>query len=205
MRRPTPSARRCSACSSGGSRSSRPAGDATEPLRGESVPLETSEQSPVPVRTVTRLVGEWIGRLGKIWVEGQIAELTRRGGTAFMTLRDPVAAVSVRVICTAAVLEAAVPTPDVGARVVIWAKPEFNAARGTFALTALELKAVGIGDLLARLERRRTALAAEGLCATERNPKVPFLPRSVGLIRGPDSPAERDVLRNPAMRWPPVR
>lgn len=169
------------------------------------MPLETSEQSPVPVRTVTRLVGEWIGRLGKIWVEGQIAELSRRGGTAFMTLRDPVAAVSVRVICTAAVLDAAAPAPDIGARVVIWAKPEFNAARGTFALTALQLKAVGIGELLARLERLRIALAAEGLFATERKRKLPFLPRSVGLICGRDSAAERDVLRNAARRWPAVR
>jgi exodeoxyribonuclease VII large subunit len=169
------------------------------------VPLETSEQSPVPVRTVTRLVGEWIGRLGKIWVEGQIAELTRRGGTAFMTLRDPVAAVSVRVICTTAILDAASPAPDVGARVVIWAKPEFNAARGTFALTALQLKAVGIGELLARLERLRTALAAEGMFANERKRKLPFLPRSVGLICGRDSAAERDVLRNAARRWPAVK
>ena len=46
------------------------------------MPLETSEQSPVPVRTVLRLVGEWIGRLGRVWVEGQIAELNRRGNTA---------------------------------------------------------------------------------------------------------------------------
>jgi exodeoxyribonuclease VII large subunit len=169
------------------------------------VPLETSQESPVPVRTVTRLVGEWIGRLGKIWVEGQIAELNRRGGTAFLTLRDPVAAVSVRVICTAAVLDAASPAPDIGSRVVIWAKPEFNAARGTFALTALQLKAVGIGELLARLERLRTALAVEGLFAGERKRKLPFLPRYVGLVCGRDSAAERDVLRNAARRWPAVR
>jgi exodeoxyribonuclease VII large subunit len=169
------------------------------------VALETSEQAPVPVRTVTRLVGEWIGRLGKIWVEGQIAELTRRGGTVFMTLRDPVAAVSVRVICTGAILDATTPAPGIGARVVIWAKPEFNAARGTFALTALQLKAVGIGELLARLERLRTALAAEGLFATERKRRLPFLPRSVGLICGRDSAAERDVLRNAARRWPAVK
>ena len=63
------------------------------------MPLETTAESPVPVRTVLRLAGEWVSRLGRIWVEGQIAELTRRGGTAFLTLRDPVAAVSVRVIC----------------------------------------------------------------------------------------------------------
>ncbi len=169
------------------------------------MPLETSEQSPVPVRTVLRLVGEWIGRLGKVWVEGQIAELTRRGGTVFLTLRDPVASVSVRVICTSAVLDATTPAPAEGARVVIWAKPEFNSARGSFSLTATHIKAVGIGELLARLERLRTALAAEGLFAAERKRKLPFLPHAVGLICGRDSAAERDVLRNSARRWPAVQ
>ena len=169
------------------------------------MPLETSEQSPVPVRTVLRLVGEWIGRLGRVWVEGQIAELTRRGSTAFLTLRDPVAAVSARVICSTAVLDATSPTPEVGARVVIWAKPEFNSAKGSFALTASQIKAVGIGELLARLERRRVALAAEGLFAAERKRRLPFLPDTVGLICGRDSAAERDVLRNAARRWPAVR
>jgi exodeoxyribonuclease VII large subunit len=169
------------------------------------MPLETSEQSPVPVRTVLRLVGEWIGRLGRVWVEGQIAELARRGGTVFMTLRDPVAAVSVRVICTSAVLDATSPPPGEGARVVIWARPEFNAAKGSFALTATHIKAVGMGELLARIERLRTALAAEGLFATERKRKLPFLPASVGLICGRDSAAERDVRQNAAHRWPAVR
>jgi exodeoxyribonuclease VII large subunit len=169
------------------------------------MPLETSPESPVPVRTVMRLVGEWIGRLGRVWVEGQIAELTRRGGTVFMTLRDPVAAVSVRVICAGSVLDATQPAPGVGARVLIWAKPEFNAAKGSFALAAAEIRAVGIGELLARLERLRTALAAEGLFATERKRRLPFLPNMVGLICGRDSAAERDVLQNAARRWPAVR
>jgi exodeoxyribonuclease VII large subunit len=169
------------------------------------VPLETSPESPVPVRTVLRLVGEWIGRLGRVWVEGQIAELNRRGGTAFLTLRDPVAAVSVRVICSSTVLDASQPPPAEGARVVVWAKPEFNAAKGSFALTAAQIRAVGIGELLARLERLRSALAAEGLFATERKRKLPFLPSKVGLICGRDSAAERDVLKNAARRWPAVR
>jgi exodeoxyribonuclease VII large subunit len=167
--------------------------------------LETSAEAPVPVRTVMRLVGDWIGRLGRIWVEGQIAELNRRGSTVFLTLRDPLAAVSVRVICTRAVLEAAVPTPEEGARVVIWAKPEFNAAKGSFALIATEIRAVGIGELLARLERLRTTLAAEGLFAKARKRRLPFLPSVVGLICGRESAAERDVLRNAARRWPAVQ
>jgi exodeoxyribonuclease VII large subunit len=109
------------------------------------VPLETSAESPVPVRTVLNLVSGWIGRLGRVWVEGQIAEATRRGNTVFLTLRDPVAAVSVRVIASRLVFEAT--DPQVGARVVVHAKPDFNAARGSFALTALEVRAVGIGEL----------------------------------------------------------
>jgi exodeoxyribonuclease VII large subunit len=169
------------------------------------MPLETSADSPVPVRTVLRLVGEWIGRLGRVWVEGQIAELNRRGNTVFLALRDPLAAVSVRVVCSRAVFEAIDPTPAEGARVVVWAKPDFNSARGSFSLSAMEIRAVGIGELLARLERLRRSLAAEGLFAPERKRRLPFLPNVIGLICGRDPAAERDVRQNATRRWPAVR
>jgi exodeoxyribonuclease VII large subunit len=168
------------------------------------MPLQTSAESPLPVRTVLRLVGDWVGRLGRVWVEGQIAELTRRGGTVFLTLRDPAAAVSIRVICPRAVLDAADPPPAEGARVVVWAKPDFNVSRGSFSLSAAEIRAVGIGDLLARLERLRRSLAAEGLFAQERKRRLPFLPATIGLICGRESAARRDVERNAARRWPAV-
>ncbi len=169
------------------------------------MPLETSAESPVPVRTALRLVGDWIGRLGRVWVEGQIAELNKRGNAVFLTLRDPVAAVSVRVVCPRQVFESAEPAAANGARVVVWVKPDFSMARGSFSLSAIELRAVGIGELLARLERLKRALAAEGLFAPERKRRLPFLPGKVGLICGRDSAAERDVLRNAARRWPAVR
>src|SRR5579871_2990789 len=111
------------------------------------MPLETSAEAPIPVRTVLRLVGEWIGKLGRIWVEGQIAELNKRGGAVFLTLRDPLAAVSVRVVCTRQAYESTDPPPAEGSRVVVWARPDFNVARGVFSLNALELRAVGIGEL----------------------------------------------------------
>ena len=169
------------------------------------MPLETSPDAPVPVRTVLRLVGEWIGKLGRVWVEGQIAELSKRGNTVFLTLRDPVAAVSVRVICPRQVFEATDPAPADGARVVLWARPDFSMTKGSFTLSALEVRAVGIGELLARLERLRRALAAEGLFAPERKRRLPFLPGKVGLICGRGSAAERDVLENAARRWPAVK
>ncbi len=167
--------------------------------------LDTSAEAPVPVRTVLQLVGGWIGRLGRVWVEGQIAECAMRGSAVFLTLRDPVAAVSVRVICSRQVFDAAEPTPAEGARVVIWARPDFNANRGSFALTALEIRAVGVGELLARLERLRRQLASEGLFSAERKRALPFLPGVIGLICGRDSAAQRDVMQNASRRWPAVR
>lgn len=169
------------------------------------MPLETSAESPVPVRTALRLVGDWIGRLGRVWVEGQIAELNKRGSVVFLTLRDPVASVSVRVVCPRTVFEGAEPAAANGARVVAWVKPDFSMARGSFSFSAIELRAVGIGELLARLERLKRTLASEGLFAPERKRRLPFLPGQVGLICGRDSAAERDVLQNAARRWPAVR
>ncbi len=171
------------------------------------MPLETSPESPAPVRTLLQMVGGWIARLGRIWVEGQIAELNARGGrgTVFLTLRDPIAAVSVRVICTRQVFDAADPAPHEGARIVVWARPDFNANRGSFALTALEIRAVGIGELLARLERLRRSLAAEGLFGAERKRPLPFLPSAIGLICGRDSAARHDVQEVAYRRWPATR
>src|ERR1700761_184962 len=167
--------------------------------------LETSAEAPVPVRTVLQLVGGWVQRLGRIWVDGEIAELARRGGTVFITLRDPAAAVSVRVVCARTVFESIRPAPSEGARVVVYAKPDFNATRGSFALTALDIRPVGIGELLARLEQLRQTLTREGLFARERKRPLPFLPREIGLICGRDSAAQRDVQRIAARRWPAVR
>ena len=167
------------------------------------MPLETSPESPVPVRTVLQLVGGWIGKLGRVWVEGQIAECTKRGGTVYLTLRDPVAAVSTRVTCARGIYE--VTDPQVGARVVIHAKPDFNPTRGSFALAALEIRAVGLGELLARLERLKKQLADEGLFDPARKRRLPFLPHCIGLICGRESAAERDVLQNAARRWPAVQ
>ncbi|GAA4608422.1 exodeoxyribonuclease VII large subunit [Actinoallomurus liliacearum] len=167
--------------------------------------LETSPEQPTPVRTVLQLVGGWIAKLGRIWVEGQITELNRRGGTVYFTLRDPVANVSVRVTCPRAVCDNAGPAVIDGARVVVHAKPDFYINRGSFALSAFEIRPVGVGELLARLERLKQLLAAEGVFNAERKRPLPFLPGTIGLICGRDSAAERDVLENSRRRWPAVR
>jgi len=170
------------------------------------MPIETSPEHAMPVRTVARHIADWVGRLGRVWVEGQVAQLSRRPGaaTSFLTLRDPVADVSVSVTVPRAVLEAVVPALVEGARVVVHAKPDYYLSRGTLSLAATEIRPVGLGELLARLERLKAVLAAEGLFEPGRKRALPFLPRTVGLVCGRGSAAERDVLENARLRWPAV-
>ena len=164
----------------------------------------TAEQ-PLPVRTVARHISEWVSRLGKVWVEGQVTEVSKRPGTVFLTLRDPVADVSLRLTCARGVCDAVVPPLADGARVVVHAKPDFYLSRGTLSLVAYEIRPVGVGELLARLERLKGVLAQEGLFAASRKRALPFLPGVVGLVTGRASAAERDVLENARRRRPAVR
>src|SRR4051794_3949773 len=167
--------------------------------------LDNSAEAPLPVRTVARSIAEWVGRLGRVWVEGQVTQLSFRPGTVFLTLRDPVADVSLSVTCARGVCDAVVPPLTEGARVVVHGKPVVHLLRGSLQLQALEIRPVGVGELLARLERLKGVLRAEGLFDPARKRPLPFLPRSVGLITGRASAAERDVLENARRRWPAVR
>lgn len=169
------------------------------------IPRSTPEE-PWPVRVVSQKVGSWIAKLGWVWVDGQVAQISRRPGntTVFLTLRDPSADLSLTVTTHRDVLDSGAPELADGARVVLHAKPEFYAARGTLSLRADEIRQVGLGELLARLEKLKKLLAAEGLFARERKRRPPFLPARIGLITGRASAAERDVLTNARRRWPAV-
>jgi exodeoxyribonuclease VII large subunit len=168
------------------------------------VALETSRESPAPVRTIALALEGYVARLGAVWIEGQVAQLTRRAGTTYLTLRDTQADMSVPVSCPTRVVEACVPPLSEGARVVVNARAEYWAARGSLQFRASEIRPVGLGELLAQLEARRALLAAEGLFAAERKRRLPFLPRRVGLVCGRSSDAERDVVENARRRWPAV-
>jgi exodeoxyribonuclease VII large subunit len=169
--------------------------------------LQTSFDNPVPVAALASMVGDWVERLGAIWVEGQLTQVSRRPGTSvvYMTLRDTSQDVSVELTCYRNVYEKVVPAPSEGARVVVWGKPNFYRPRGKFSLFVQELRPVGIGELLARLEELKRRLAAEGLFDPGLKKRLPFLPRLIGLICGRASAAERDVLENAQRRWPGVR
>jgi exodeoxyribonuclease VII large subunit len=168
--------------------------------------LETSPAAPAPVRQIALAISGWVDRLGPVWVEGQMAQISRRAGlgTVFMTMRDSAGDISLPVTCTRALFDSLNPPLVEGASVVIHAKPDYYANRGTLSLVAREIRMVGLGELLARLERRRQLLAAEGLFAAELKRALPFLPGRVGLITASGSAAERDIIDNARRRWPGV-
>lgn len=168
--------------------------------------LETSAEKPAPVRTIANAISGWIDRLGPVWVEGQVTQISRRPGlaTVFLTLRDSVADISVPVTCSRALFDSLAAPLQEGASVVIHARPSYYANRGTLSLQARDIRMVGLGELLARLEQRRQLLAAEGLFAAERKRALPTLPHRVGLVTAPNSAAERDVVENATRRWPAV-
>ena len=171
------------------------------------MPLQTSLEQPAPVRQIATLLQQYVDRLGAVWVEGQIAQLNRRQGmsTVFLTLRDPIGDVSLTVSCPRQVVDSADPPVVEGASVVVHGRPRYYTNRGSLSLVADDIRMVGLGELLARLERRRQLLAAEGLFARERKRRLPFLPRTVGLVTARGSAAERDVVECARRRWPAVR
>jgi exodeoxyribonuclease VII large subunit len=167
---------------------------------------KSSADEPWPVRVVSQKLSAWIAKLGWVWVDGQVAQISRRpgSGVVFLTLRDPSADLSLTVTAHRDVLDAGAPELAEGARVTLHAKPEFYPARGSLSLRADEIRQVGLGELLARLERLKKLLGAEGLFARERKRRLPFLPQRIGLITGRASAAERDVLMNTRRRWPSI-
>ncbi|MFM9378560.1 exodeoxyribonuclease VII large subunit [Gordonia sp. VNK21] len=169
--------------------------------------LPNSAEAPWPVRTLSFKLAEWIHRLGQVWVEGQLTQVSRRPGTrtAFLTLRDPAADVSLSLTCDPGLLNRSPVPLTEGTRVVVYGRPSFYTGRGTLSLRITDIRPVGIGELLARIERIRALLAAEGLFDARRKQPLPFLPHTIGLISGRASAAQRDVLAVAADRWPAVR
>ncbi|CAN2221944.1 XseA Exonuclease VII, large subunit [Candidatus Nanopelagicaceae bacterium] len=166
--------------------------------------FETSSESPAPVRVVSEAIKDYVDRLGPIWIEGEISELNERSGMmAFMRLRDTSVDMSISVMCHKSVIATVKPLPD-NARVVLYAKPSWYTKNGSLSFSAREIRQVGVGELLARLEALKNQLAGEGLFNSDRKVALPLLPKVIGLICGRNTDAEKDVVENAKRRWPSV-
>jgi len=168
---------------------------------------DTTAEDPWPVRLLSLKIADYVDKMSALWVEGQVVQVSRRPGqsTAYLTLRDPDVDMSLNVTIRTTILDALSTPLAEGARVVVQAKPTFWTKRGTLQLSARQVRPVGVGELLARLEHLKRILASEGLFDMDRKRPLPFLPNKVGLICGRASAAEKDVVENARRRWPAVQ
>ncbi|NQU38289.1 MAG: exodeoxyribonuclease VII large subunit [Actinobacteria bacterium] len=180
---------------------------AISPAYPDAVALQTSPENPAPLHVINGAISTWVARLGAVWVEGQVTQINARPGMTqvFVGVRDVKANLSAQMVTSPEALAKLTPALTEGDRIVMRVKAEFWANRGQLVLRASEVRAVGLGDLLARIERLKQALTAEGLFAANRKQSLPFLPRRVGLICGRDSAAEHDVVTNARRRWPSLQ
>ena len=166
---------------------------------------ETTRERPWPVRHLSPKIGAYIAKMAPVWVEGQLLNVRRWKHLVFVTLRDTEQNMSLRATVPAAQFDALGPDVTDGSRVVLYARPTWYQRDGSLTLDTKEIATVGIGDLLARLEALKEALAAEGLFSPEHKVPLPFVPRLVGLICANQGDAEHDVVENAQRRWPAVR
>jgi exodeoxyribonuclease VII large subunit len=160
--------------------------------------------NPWPVSELAQKIRGYIERLGTAWVEGEIAQWGVSGGNVYGKLKDVTDDATVGFTIWSSV-RARIPADlKQGDRVLVLVKPNYWVRGGTLTMQVFEMRHVGLGDMLERLERLRATLAAEGLFDTARKKPLPFLPHRIGLITGKDSDAEKDVLRNAQLRWPSV-
>ncbi len=162
----------------------------------------TTVDAPWPVSVFSTKVKGWVERLGSAWVEGEIAQWGVSGGNVYGKLKDLEVDATISFNIWSSVKAKLPDDLKQGDHVVALVKPTYWVKGGSLSMQVFEMRHIGLGDLLERLERLRQKLKAEGLFDHKR--PLPFLPHCIGLVTGKDSDAEKDVLRNAQLRWPAV-
>jgi len=138
---------------------------------------------------------------GQVRVRGEISGFKRHSsGHCYFTLKDENACIDAVIWRTSAGGLAF--RPEDGAEVIATGKLTTYPGRSKYQIVVDRMELAGEGALLALLERRRKALAAEGLFAPERKRKLPFLPRVIGVVSSPTGAVIRDILHRLEDRCP---
>lgn len=177
---------------------------ASPPVQLPPTAAATSADNPWPVSLLSTNMKKYIDKMSAVWIEGQVIEFNRRGKVSYITLRDLNDEMSLPLQVFNNVLNRMPTLPSEGSHVVANVKADFWVRAGRLSMRANDIRAVGLGDLLARLERLRGQLRAEGIFDPAHKLRLPFLPNRIGLITGRDSDAQKDVMRNARNRWPAV-
>jgi exodeoxyribonuclease VII large subunit len=167
-------------------------------------PLLYGDRKVYTVSAFNRGVASWVARLPSIWVEGEVTEFRRRQGwqSVFFTLKDSTDGACLSVSMPRGRFDGLRLDLADGMTVHVYGRPELYEARGVFQLRALSIEPLGLGAVLAGLERLKRKLATEGLFAPERKRPLPVLPRRIGVLTGNEAAAKRDFVTAVQTRFP---
>jgi exodeoxyribonuclease VII large subunit len=167
-------------------------------------PLLYGDRKVYTVSAFNRGVASWVARLPSIWVEGEVTEFRRQQGwqSVFFTLKDSTDGACLSVSMPRGRFDGLRLDLADGMTVHVFGRPELYEARGVFQLRALSIEPLGLGAILAGLERLKRKLAAEGLFAPERKRPLPVLPRRIGVLTGNEAAAKRDFVTAVQTRFP---
>ncbi len=92
--------------------------------------------------------------------------------------------------------------PEAGLEVICTGKLSTYAGSSRYQIIVEQVELAGLGALMAMLESRRKALAAEGLFEASRKKALPFLPEVIGVITSPTGAVIRDIMHRLQARFP---
>ena len=138
---------------------------------------------------------------GLVRVRGEISGFKRHAsGHCYFTLKDDSACIDAVIWRSSAVSLAF--RPEDGAEVIATGKLSTYPGRSKYQIVVDRMELAGEGALLALVEKRRKALAAEGLFDAARKRKLPFLPQVIGVVTSPTGAVIRDILHRLEDRCP---
>ena len=166
-----------------------------DPGEGDNAPpLSVGELSGAIKRTVE-------GAFGHVRVRGEIGRVsTPRSGHVYLDLKDERAVIS-GVIWKGAAGRLTT-RPEEGLEVIATGRLTTFPGQSKYQIVIEDLRPAGAGALMAQLEARRRALAAEGLFDQGRKRPLPFLPEVVGVVTSPSGAVIRDILHRLRDRFP---
>jgi len=156
--------------------------------------LRVSELSGALKRTIE-------SAFGQVRVRGEISGFKRHAsGHCYFTLKDENACIDAVIWRSGATVLAF--RPEDGAEVVATGRLTTYPGRSKYQIVVERMELAGEGALLALLEKRRKALAAEGLFDPARKRRLPFLPEVIGVVTSPTGAVIRDILHRLGDRCP---
>ncbi|MGV6812376.1 MAG: exodeoxyribonuclease VII large subunit [Brevirhabdus sp.] len=166
-----------------------------DPREGENAPeFSVSEISGAVKKTIE-------GAFGRVRVRGEVGRvMLARSGHLYFDVKDDrsvLAAVSWK-----GQVARLTTRPEEGMEVIVTGKLTTFGSQSKYQLNVDDVTVAGEGALMAMLEKRKKALAAEGLFDPARKRPLPFLPEIIGVVTSPQGAVIRDILHRLRDRFP---